>query len=124
MVKKVNIKNGLKEQNQTQLPSPQKSKAILIKDFRWINVFSILMIILMGGMAVYNCVVMPVKGWLIWAFIDFVLMAFNIYALINSLTSERNLRIFREEQIQKIYAARNKNERVKLVQEFVDRRRK
>jgi hypothetical protein len=97
--------------------------AIKFKDFRWINVLSILAIIGMSGLAVYNCVAMPVSEWWLWALIDFVIVVINVYALINSLTAERNLRVFREEQLQKIYKARNTKERTKLVEEFVERRR-
>jgi len=102
----------------------KQSNPIKFKDFRWINVLSIIMIILMGVLVVYNCVYTPVSEWWVWALVDFVLMAFNIFALINSLTSERNLRIFREEQIQKIYAAKTQNKRYILASEFVNRRRK
>jgi len=124
MVKKKNLKNGWKEPSQTQLPSPPKSKAILLKDFRWINGLSVVGIILMGGMTVYNCVAMPTKGWFIWAIIDFGLMCFNIWALINSLSSERDLRLFREEQLKKIYEARTQKERELLANEFVNRGRR
>ena len=94
------------------------NKNILLKDFRLINLASIGAIILMAILIIYQVNKLN-TGWLIWSIIDFGILCWNVFLLKRSLLSERDARVFKEEQIQKIIQTRNTKKRQELIKNFV-----
>lgn len=78
--------------------------SIRLKDFRPINGLSIIAILLMGGMAIFQILVKP-NGWMTFMIIDSLLGLLNLGILLFSLSSHRDMRVI-EEQLAKLVKKR------------------